>query len=355
MLDVYMDEKMLTEWVRKYNHRNDRIGLKIREFIRYNCNLFLDKQMNASGYHSQILTTFLQNAKESPKPKFKEIDESLSKSAKCWSVFLLKDTNQTISGVKNLFITANENELDKVLSELLFIREGQQKTYLLVPNHLRDTIENKNILFDGWKSLTDDKLIPFSNIVILDPFFLEPVNYSNPKDADFDLNEHIELCIKPLINSLTTFSIAVKFNLTVFAGYKSKESSDNAKAILESINMFLKSKRIAINFTIVIPYKLDKHKRYFYTNYFGLNLGSSVNTINNDSILGDKDEEIHIYPYSEESLNEMTHQSSLITLNQLYNKIFEKGTRIFPSQRPESVVNCLLTDAFEFCKPKSQN
>ncbi len=350
MLDVYMDEKMLTEWVRKYNHRNDRIGSKIREFIRYNSNLFFDKRMNASGYYSQILTTFSQNAKDSPKPKFAEINESLSKSAKCWSIFLFNNNNQTISGVKNSFITANESELEKVLSKLLFIREGQQTVFSLVPNHKKDKIGDKSNLFEGWRSLSGDKLIPFSDIVILDPYFLEPY-YLEGRDIEYLLEEHINKCLIPLIKTLSNYSINGRLNLTVFSENKKNKSFYKAKTISDSIISFINSNSIKINFTLIVSKNLEEHKRGFYTNYFGLNPGVSINVIHDNSFLGNSDE-MHVSPYSEETSNNKVHKSNLDALNLLYQILHDdEPPNIFPKQRPENVVNSLLTDASEFCNP----
>jgi len=339
MLDVYIDDKMLLELFKRLDKKESENSkrfkiIKIEEFVKSNCNLCLDKSIISNRKNPpHHLTKFTHGMSEHDKPKFDFFSETLIEKAKNWSFFLLSQANSLKSLCEESFFTATEDNFMNALEKILFLKEGQHFSFSIIPDAAITTISitGDTPKFEGWKTISKNNLLPLTDVVIVDPYFLMPAAYETYyKSEEYDFIAYANECILPLIMVLKKYAINEIFNLTVFTNGDTKDKL--SKGLFDFINNRLCKEKIKVNFSIAIPRKLGFHQRYIFTNYLGIDTKLSLHAFTSDKVIGNKIDSFEIHPYSMDSGNTRRHiedQEKLAILNQ---KLNEKGTVLYPSQ-----------------------
>jgi hypothetical protein len=320
---------------------------KVEDFFRSGGRLILDDKIKRDQHLRHSLNELTQGSNQNEKPKFDNFSDKIVEKAKAWSVFLLYSKNGINSQSEKSFLTANEANFLESLKKLLFIFENQVTHFRIIPEKILNKIykTESSQLFEGWQSFSDEKLCSLSDVVIVDPYFLKPVFFDNNHgkgEPDYNFSEYVEKCLFPFFKILIDYAGYKNFAVTVFT-MRNAHDDKNAEELIRAINHMIQKEELPINFSLVLSKKLYDHKRYMYTGYFGIDFGFSIHHYLENSVSGNNEEAMSIFPYAID-VNFIKHNNDLESLSELKLKVSDKGTMILP--RGVSINNRLLDDSF---------
>ncbi len=355
MINLYVDSHLFGHLFKVFN--NNKPGTpdyqkirKVEDFFRSGGRLILDDKIKRNQYLQHSLRELTQGSNENKKPKFDNFSDTIVEKAKAWSVFLLHSKHGINSQTEKSFLIANEANFLESLKKLLFVSENQVTHLRIIPENISNKIhktESSN-LFNGWQSISDERLCSLSDVVIVDPYFLKPaffVNNSGIGDPDYNYSEYVERCLFPFFKILMDYAGDKNFAVTVFT-MRNTYDDKNAEKLSSTISHKIQKEDLPINFTLVLSKKLNNHKRYMYTGYFGIDFGLSIHHYSENSVSGNNEDEMTIFPYSVDG-NAIKHINDLESLSELKLKVKvpDEYTMIFPWDVP--INNSLLDDSIK--------
>ncbi len=288
MLDVYFDEeniRRLSTLIRKDSLTD--FAASAVSFLKRKCNLFINKDIILNGKQPpKYLSIFTQGRGESAIFGQFEKENALLSNASPQSVFLIESKDDLFNKLNNRF-ACSQGDDSMFLSNLLFLNKNQRKRFVLDKN-MKDAI-----CFSGWKDLVPHNLLPLTDIVVIDQYFLVPSKiYSNYESF---LNESF----MPLLKVLQSKAIGNELNLTVFTSDQLPSKMIKADECYALIADYIEELDIRINFSLIIPRKYDWHDRYLYMNYQGIDTKLSLHGFKYDQLVA-KDDRLIIFPYADD-------------------------------------------------------
>ncbi|HMM12914.1 MAG TPA: hypothetical protein PKE03_12535 [Bacteroidales bacterium] len=333
MLDVYMDYNMTLAFVRAVEKTNRVKDLsqrsrliKAESFIKQACNLKIDK--NIKHYCSHILASFNQGVGEKGKPSYVDIEKNIIMENKS-AVALLDKKNPLFPDVSNCNLTITGENLIENLALLMFSAPEQVVLFEIIPSGIqpREKTEDSPNVFKGWNTLIKHPLVPMTDAIIIDPYFLEPASHDN------DIKSYVDYSLLPLFKVLNQYALNRKLTINIFTEYKKQNSREEshkfAGELFEQLESSIKINELDIKLLMVLNKSLNQHKRILYTNYFSLRTELSFHHFRSDDVTGKKKDEVNIKPFAVDNPNTDPHSIMIDDLADLHLLTQKPDTKFF--------------------------
>ncbi len=333
MLDVYMDYKMASAFINAADKTTKEKDLRKRNrltkaelFIRQSCNLKLDA--NIKKFNSNIYTFFTQGVGENGTVVSKEfIEDEITENR--WAVALLDTSNEITKVVSKHIFVINRDKLWDDLDTLLFSKPEQVKMFPIIPVGLSNFKEPVNSLnaFNGWNTLIKHPLVPLTDAIIIDSYFLKPEAFRDIY-GDYDVPAYVEDSLIPLLKLLSKYALNEQLTVNIFTEFH-VDADNIAEELLSQLEKSIKEHELGIILILVVTKFLNQHKRILYTNYFSLKTELSFYHFKNDEVTGYKKDEVSIYPFASDNPSTDPHSIMLMDLAEFYALVQKPATKIY--------------------------
>lgn len=333
MLDVYMDRLTIASFVNgvKKSRKEMNISklnrlIKSEAFIKQGCRLILDAEIETKA--GQVLSFFTQGIGDNKKPSFSTLTaESVTKNK--WSVALIDSSNEINKFVSKHTFTINRDKLWCDLETLLFSKPEQTKMFPVIPIGLSEPGEPVDALkaFNGWNTLIKHPLVPLTDAIIIDSYFLKPEAFRDIY-SDFDVAAYVEDSLIPLLKLLSKYALNEQLTVNIFTEFP-KDVNNIAEELFAKLEKSVKKHELGINLVLVLTKFLNQHKRILYTNYFSLKTGLSFYHFKSDEVTGFNTDDVSIYPFALDNTSTDPHIIMLNDLASLYALLQKPATKIY--------------------------
>lgn len=327
MLEVFIDRGMIAPVVNAINSNrkehlklDDRkLAILVEDFLKQGCNLHLDDEIKLKS--ANVLTQFTQGMGENRKPVFVRLSAEII-TRKKWSVALLDKASGLYERVANQILTIERNNFWTSIASLLFESPNQEIHYEIRPYMSKGG--NGACRFKGWKSLTDGKLVPLTDAIIIDPYFLKPVGFR--KDDFVDIQAYARESLLPLLELLYSYSI----NKQIFVNIFTERQRDNCDAaeLMNYLEELVQQSAPGIKLLLIEVANLSQHKRILYSNYFAIRTELSFHHFRGDKVFSYKKDEMSVIPFARDKFGSK-HQTMLGDLVELYHLSFKQDSLIY--------------------------
>ena len=340
MLDVYMDYKMASAFINAADKTTKEKDLRKRNrltkaelFIRQSCNLKLDA--NIKKFNSNIYTFFTQGVGENGTVVSKEfIEDEITENR--WAVALLDKVNPLISNTSKSNLTISKEQLWESLFSLMFNSPEQVTAFQIIPNDLQNgrNVSSKLNTFYGWKTFKKHNILPLTDAVIIDPYFLQPEEF---KDSyyQYDVANYVEKSLGPMLELLYANSLDKPLTVNIFTRLPKNQKTTllNPQELFDCLNLYAQKFIKPINLLIVVGRKLNLKYRVMYTNYFALNSELSFYQFQNEFVTGNEEARLIISPFAVDEVKTDLHNSMIRDLSKLYHLYFERNAQIYGQRK----------------------
>lgn len=333
MLDVFMDRSTIASFVYGVKKSRKEIDIsklnrliKSEAFVKHGCRLTLDAEIETKA--GQVLAYFTQGIGDNKKPSFSTLTaESVTKNK--WSVALLDSSNEINEAVSKHTFVINRGKLWDDLEALLFSKPEQTKMFPIITVGLSEPGEPVDFLkaFNGWNTLIKHPLVPLTDAIIIDSYFLKPEAFRDLY-GDFDLSAYVEDSLIPLLKLLSKYALNEHLTVNIFTEFP-KDVYNIAEELFSKLEKSVKKHELGINLVLVLTKFLKQHKRILYTNYFSLKTGLSFYHFKSDEVTGYKKDEVSIYPYASDNPSTDPHSIMLMDLAEFYALVQKPATKIY--------------------------
>jgi hypothetical protein len=333
MLEVYIDRTMIASFVNGVKKSRKEMDIsklnrliKAEAFIKKGCKLTLDADIQSQA--GQVLSYFTQGLGNNEKPSFNSLNtKTLTKNK--WSVALLNSDSEIFEEISKSLFTISKDNLWDQLYALLFIGPGQSTDFPIIPEGLSSQKINSTALksFKGWSTFTTHSLVPLTDAIIIDPYFLRPEAFKDSYN-DYNVSAYVEYSLLPLMKLLSKYALNNQLTLNIFTEYH-EECSEIAQELFDYLNQSIIDNQLNIKFLLVVPKYLNQHKRILYSNYFALRSELSFYHFQNEKVSGYKKDEVSIKPYAVDNLSNDPHATMLDDLADFYHVIQKPNTQFY--------------------------
>ncbi len=333
MLDVYIDRKMIAAFVNgasKAKRETDisklNLYVKAEAFIKKGCKLKLDSEIQSQA--GQVLSYFTQGLGDNEKPSFTSLNtKTLTKNK--WTVALLTSNSDFFDEVSKSLFTISTNDLWDRLSALLFNMPEQSTDFPIIPeglNNHKDTPINLKS-FKGWSSLLTHPLVPLTDAIIIDPYFLKPEAFKDSYD-DYITSAYVNQSLLPLMKLLSHYALNKQLTLNIFTECY-MDCNEIAQELFDYLNQTILDNQLNITLVIIVAKSLKQHKRILYTNYFALKTELSFYHFQEYKVTGYKKDDFLIKPFAVENPNIDPHTTMLDDLADFHELLQKSNIKIF--------------------------
>lgn len=333
MLDLYMDRTMIAAFVngaKKAKKETDISKLnrytKAEAFIKKGCRLTLDAEIQSQA--AQVLAYFTQGLGDNEKPSFNSLNtKTLTKNK--WSVALLNSDSEIFEEVSKSLFTISKDDLWDQLSTLLFNGPEQSTDFPIIPEGLSSYKTTSNALktFKGWSTFNKHPLVPLTDVIIIDPYFLKPEAFKDRSD-DYNVRAYVEYSLLPLIKLLSKYALNERLTLNIFTECH-EDCSEIAMELFDHLNQTINDNHLNIKLLLVFPKYLNQHKRILYSNYFALRSELSFYHFQYEKVTGFKKDEVSIKPFAVDNLSNDPHITMLDDLADFYLLTQKHNTQFY--------------------------
>lgn len=333
MLDVYMDRSTIATFVNGVKKSRKEVDIsklnrliKSEAFVKKGCRLTLDAEIETKA--AQVLSYFTQGIGDNKKPSFTTLtEESVTKNK--WSVALLDASNEITNVVSKHIFVIDRSKLWDDLEALLFSKPEQTKMFPIIPVGLSKPGEpvDSLIAFNGWNTLIKHPLVPLTDAILIDSYFLKPEAFRDIY-GDYDVPAYVEDSLIPLLKLLSKYALNEQFTVNIFTEFP-KDEDNIAKELFSKLEMSVKKHELGINLVLVHTKFLNQHKRILYTNYFSLKTGLSFYHFKRDEVTGFNTDDVSIYPFASDNTSTDPHSIMLKDLANLHALIQKSTTKIY--------------------------
>lgn len=340
MLEVHMDRIMGIAFVNTFSKAKNepdlskRIRLmKIESFIKQASKLKLDNTFKE--FNKQLLPFFTQGVGKYGSISFDTIDEKIIKKNKC-AVALLDKGNPIFLKVSKENLTIPKEKLQEDLASLMFNAQDQATSFQIIPENvkLKNVSANNLISLKGWNTFIKYPLVPMTDIIIIDPYFLLPKGFKDTFD-DYVIEDYILYSLLPLLKVLNKYSINKHLTVNIFTESCNEEDRNEciASELFSSLNQAIKDNDLNIDLLLIVAKNLNQHKRILYTNYFALKTELSFHHFHANKVTGNKKDEAFIKPFAVDDPRADNHSAMMDDLADLYHKITENKTIVIGNRK----------------------
>ncbi len=327
MLEVHMDRIMGIAFVNTFvKAKNEpdlskRIRLmKIESFIKQASKLKLDNTFKE--FNKQLLPFFTQGVGKHGSISFDIIDEKSIKKNKC-AVALLDKGNPIFLKVSKENLTIPKEKLQEDLASLMFNAQNQATSFQIIPENVKPkNVSAPNLIsLNGWNTFIKYPLVPMTDIIIIDPYFLLPEGFKDTYD-DYVIEDYILYSLLPLLKVLNKYAINKHLTVNIFTeGCNEVGRNESIASVLfTSLDQAIKDNDLNIDLLLIVAKNLNQHKRILYTNYFALKTELSFHHFHANKVTGNKKDEALIKPFAVDDPRTDNHSAMMNDLADLYNK-----------------------------------
>lgn len=332
MLEVFMDRSMAVAFVNSCNKARKESDIqkrnsmmKVEAFIKQACKLKID--VGFKEYNKQLLTFFTQGVGDQAAPSYIALNEE-SVSANKSSVALLEKSNPLFSAISKRNYTIHKDNISKDLARLMFDAPTQTTTFQIIPHGLPQIrITDKPVkTFEGWNTLIKHPLVPLTDVVIIDPYFLKPESFKDSYD-NIDVQAYVQHSLLPLMELLSRYKLGKILTLNIFCE-QHPDTDDLDRELFDQLELSIRENNLDIKLIFVVSKYLNQHKRILYTNYFALKTELSFYHFQADKVTGYKKDEVSIKPFALDNPNTDPHSIMLDDLADFHKLLQKPGTKI---------------------------